>query len=407
VDPSIKPRSTVTLELDILVQAVHLQVRAAKSVWLRWDMGKIFACFQDTTDGRRFSMRSDPQTVGAYFSLRRTKQPDAAVVRLPVLTIVGEHQISEGQAILTANLNLGFSTGLLKPAVLDRLLSLHQKLGADIAEFVQEYKDGAQRNHSHDSVAGSTENAASGPSSPPKHLVINVKFSIAGIRFGLRADDVASTLMFEALALQGHVTNKDTKDLALLWRAKVDHFGLSLGHLDSSTITDDLQPIRKHRSAYMVLDIDIQEVPSTDTSPARLNVGLKNIHTVMHIAALSELTDLVKSWQSDIHLLNDSRAAEVAEVKTTTSKLLKRLDTGEKAIQPELSWFANRVFKVEVNGLGIAVPLDDSAAIDMQHREHSSTPAMLFSIRTISFHNRKNETARFRVQQMAIQFRES
>jgi hypothetical protein len=62
------------------------------------------------------------------------------------------------------------------------------------------------------------------------------------------------------------------------------------------------------------------------------------------------------------------------------------------------------VFTVEVTGLGIAVPLDASAAIDLQQREHSSTPAMLFSIRVISFHNRKNETARFRVQQMAIQF---
>jgi hypothetical protein len=191
----------------------------------------------------------------------------------------------------------------------------------------------------------------------------------------------------------------------MLWRAKVDHFGLSLGHLGSE-ISDGAEPIRKHRSAYMILDIDVQEIPSQKGIASQLNVSLSRVHTVMHVAALSELSDLVRSWQSDIHILRDNRASEVAEVKSTTSKILKKLEAGDKPIQPEESWFATRFFTVHIVGLGLAIPLDEAAAIDLRHRDNVSTPAMLFSIRVVSFQNRKNETARFKVQQAALQFLE-
>ena len=227
---------------------------------------------------------------------------------------------------------------------------------------------------------------------------------MAGLRVGLKADDVATTVLFEAFLLNGHANNEASKGATVLWRAKVEHFGLSLGHLGTADLPDEAEPVRRHRSAYMVLDVNLREIPSAIGSTSQLNISLSRVQAVMHVAALSELADLFRSWQSDVHVLRDNRAAEVAEVKLQTTRILKKLEIGEKGDQPETSWFANRLLTVEVTGLGIAIPLDEAAPIDLDKRNSSVTGALLFSIRVISFQNKLNETARFRVQQIALQF---
>lgn len=371
----------------------------------------------------QFGVRIAPQVVGAYTSMKKVKGRDASSIKLPSLTAIGSHKKSRGKPHISATITLGFFVGVLKPAVLDRLLSLHQRLGTDILHIVQEYretvrKELAERHAKYTSASSALSDTAekqvgedSNQKTPPANasdlgVFVDLQVSVAGVRFGLRADDVATTLLFEALSLRGQVNNTHTERAALLWRAKVDHFGLSLGHLGSAQITDDTEPIRKHRSAYMVLDIDVQEIPAHQDVASQLNVSLNRVHTVMHVAALSELSDLVRSWQSDIHVLRDNRATEVAEVKSTTTKILKKLDASDKNATLEESWFASRLFTVNVVGFGIAVPLDEGAAIDLQHRDNIAVPAMLFSTRIISFQNRRNETARFKIQQMAMQFLE-
>ena len=418
-DTSAEPDVT----LDLSIGKIQLQVRAAKAVWLRWDVGKLYISRRGCTSNVEFGVRIAPQVVGAYTSMKKVKGRDASSIKLPSLTAIGSHRRTDGKPHISAAVTLGFFVGVLKPAVLDRLLSLHQRLGTDILHIVQEYRetvrkelaerhakytstssvlsDTADKQLGEDSHQTATQSASAGLG-----VFVDLQVSVAGVRFGLRADDVATTLLFEALSLRGQVTNTDTEQAALLWRAKVDHFGLSLGHLGSAQITDDAEPIRKHRSAYMVLDIDVQEIPSHQNVASQLNVSLNRVHTVMHVAALSELSDLVRSWQSDIHILRDNRASEVAEVKETTTKILKKLDASDKNATLEESWFASRLFTVNVVGFGIAVPLDEGAAIDLQHRENTAVPAMLFSTRVVSFQNRRNETARFKIQQMALQFLE-
>lgn len=395
------------MKIDLSVGSVHLHLRAAKAVWLRWDIGKIYVTRQEFEKNIRFGVKVAPQLVGAYTSSRKSKIRDASTIRLPSLTAVGNHRCVGDQPILSAAINLGFFVGILKPAVLDRLLSLHQRLGSDIVTSMQEYRDSSFNPQpvQHEQTATFVPiGAPSAKTSIAHEVLFDLRLSVEGVRFGLKADDVATTLLFEAFSLKGHASNQVTKG-SILWRAKVEHFGLSLGHLGTTDLPDEAQPIRRHRSAYMVFDIDVQEIPgTTGTSASQLNISLNRVHTVMHIAALSELVDLVRSWQSDVHILRDNRAAEMAEVKVHTSKILKQLEVSEKGDQPEASWFATRLFTIEVTGLGIAIPLDEAAAIDLQQRNSSVTPALLFSIRMISFQNRRNETARFRVQQTALQF---
>ena len=396
--------------LDLSIGAIHLSIRAAKAVWIRWDFGKIFITRHGRKSDVEFGVRAEPQTVGAYSSVKKTKSRDSASIRLPSITALGSTRDVDGRPYVSANISLGFFVGVLKPAILDRLLSLHQRLGHDIMHLVDEYRDMVQKDlasrheKSTSTSSSSQHDGSTSDSAPTRKMLMDIRLSVSGIRFGLRADDVATTLLFEALSLRGHATNMSTEDAAMLWRAKVDHFGLSLGHLGTTTISDDAEPIRNHRSASMVFDVDVQEIPSHKGISSQLNIYLSRAHTVMHVAALNELSDLVKSWQYDIHVLRDNRATEVAEVKSATSKLLKKLEAGDKPVRPEASWFASRLLTVELTGFGIAVPLDEAAAINLQRGDHSAGPALLFSIRVMSFQNRRNETARFKMQQMALQF---
>ncbi|WWC90151.1 uncharacterized protein L201_005084 [Kwoniella dendrophila CBS 6074] len=403
---SLKPApSTPIAAIDFTVKALHVQIRAAKALWLRWDIGKIYASHQGVKDNIRFAVQVEPQVVGAYASLRKHKSTDSSSLRLPSITIIGNTESIADRNHLNANVQLGFFTGILKPVILDRLLSLHQQLAADITQFATDWKHDAtkilNKRHAKGISMISIESTASAQAKSQSRL-FNIHIGVAGLRLGLRADDVATTLLFEALAVEGRATNHLTEDHALRWRAKIDHFGLSLGHLGSQALSNDSEPVRTHRTAYMVLDAEVQEVPPTSQTTSKLNVNLSRVHTVMHPEALSELADLLKSWMSDLHTLRDHRSAEVAEVKVHTTKVLKRLESAEKVEHSEKSWFANRLVFVEVSGIGIAIPLVEGAAIGDSIR--SDTPALLYSIRVISFQNRRNETARFKVQNMALQF---
>ncbi|WVQ94212.1 hypothetical protein IAU59_001290 [Kwoniella sp. CBS 9459] len=396
-----------SLMLDISVEETRVQVRAAKALWLRWTLGKVYASRQGPKDDVHFAIRAAPQVVGAYTSLRRSKAADSSALRLPTITIVGNHKTIDGRHNLEANLVMGFFTGILKPVILDRLLSVHQRVAADLTQFIRDWQGGVSKALSKRHAKGiSWVSNDSMNSIKPAEVrpgpLFNIHISVSGIRFGLRADDVATTLLFEALAMEGQATNHDAANDALHWRAKVDHFGLSLGHVGRQALSDKAEPTRKHRTAYMSLDAEVQEHPATKHSASKLNISLSRVHTIMHPQALSELADLMRSWIADLHILRDHRADEVAEVKESTTKVLKRLESAEKVEHSEISWFANRLVSVDVSGVGVAIPLVDGPVIGS--KTHTEVPAMLFSIRVISFQNRRNETARFKVQNMALQF---
>ncbi|WVF66596.1 hypothetical protein IAT40_001336 [Kwoniella sp. CBS 6097] len=408
-EPSLDSRQPAeSLVLDISVEETQFQVRAAKALWLRWTLGKVYASRQGPKDDVHFAIRAAPQVVGAYTSLRKSKTADSSALRLPTITLLGHHKARGSRPNLEANLEMGFFTGVLKPVILDRLLSVHQRVAADLTQFIRDWRGDVSKALSKRHAKGISMVSVDSMNSTMAHqkqqlgLLFNVHISVSGIRFGLRADDVATTLLFEALAMQGRATNHNAVNDALHWRAKVDHFGLSLGHLGRQALSDNAEPTRKHRTAYMSLDAEVQEHPATAHTSSKLDINLSRVHTIMHPQALSELADLMKSWIADLHVLRDHRAEEVAEVKENTTKVLKRLESAEKVEHSEVSWFANRLVSVEVLGVGIAIPLVDGTAIGS--RDHTEVPAMLYSIRVMSFQNRRNETARFKVQNMALQF---
>lgn len=403
----VPDRRTVmkSMIVDLYLGSVRMQARAAKGLWLGWDMGKVYASRRGSNHELEFGLRLEPQVVGAYTSAKRIKTKDASVIRLPSVTITGTHSVANERKALNAIVNLGMFTGIIKPTVLDRLLSLHQRLGNDVLAVVREYR-------------GRGENA-SAESLPEvkaavKPLLFSIQASIAGVRVGLKADNVPTTLMFEALEMKGFASNVETSTLQ--WSAKANHVGLSLIRMAEGPSYQTAAPLRGSRSVSMVFDISAEEIPGTQTNPSKLNVKFTRVHTVMHVAALNELGDLIRSWSADIALLREVHAEEVAEVKEQTSKVLKKLDasvssakvdsisSGSEGAASIETWFAQRLLTFEVAGIGIAIPLDAEASIDVTQTSLGASAALLFSIRSMSLTTSRTETARFRVQQTALQF---
>jgi hypothetical protein len=410
-----------SMALDVVIRSARMQARAAKGLWLGWDMGQVYAYRNGSPDHLQFGLQVAPQVVGAYPSVKRIKTKDSSIIHLPSITITATFRDPKRHPSLSAKVKLGMFTGILKPAVLDRLLSLHQRLGNDVLAVIREVR-GSKESTPHLEVPPML---SAKPAKSP--LVFRIQASVDGVRVGLRADNVPPTLMFEALRLQGSASNVDGSKLH--WTAKANHVGLSIIRMADGPSYQAAEPLRGTRSVSMVLDVSAEETPGTQRTPSKLNITLSRVHTVMHVAALSELGDLIRSWSSDIAVLRKVHHDEVAEVKEHTSRVLKKLDAAHKEREKEKekerardssaasasgmsegsaaieTWFASRVLTLEVTGIGIAIPLDEAAPIDVANRVGAdASPALLYSVRFIGLTTSRTETARFRVQQTLLQF---
>lgn len=330
----------------------------------------------------------------------RATDESTSRIRLPTIQIHGTRRIVKSQQIWSADINLGALTGKFKPVVLDRLLSLYQQLGRDMRQLFQDYR--AEASALYAKRQSTPLGASSDPKEGPTSILFDIRANVALVRLALQAENVPTALLFEAISIQGNASNRWAKNEALDWHVQARHLGLSLGQLNSGPLSEKIEPTGRYRSAYMQLDVDISEIPGDIVNTSQLNITLSKVHTVMQMSALAEIGDLASSWSTDLHVMKEKRADEVAEVKQQTSKILKRIEASERGIQPELSWFASRTVNVNITGFGVAVPLGREMAIDI--RPPSSVPAMLFSIRSISFQNRRNETARFHLHTMMLQF---
>lgn len=409
---SCKPGADTPCEYDVTTDVslgqAQIKIRAAKAVWVIWQINKSYLCGDGTAERYRLGVSLEPQEIRAIAQddivhSRRTfatapAPPGAhdARLRMPAIKVNSSVDMSNGQRSVLANVDFGALTGKIKPVVLDRLLSLYQRLGADMRQIYADYKEEAS------SILATAPKTSAAVAQTPISFDIQVR--VALVRIALQAERVPAAVLFEALSLHGIASNRKTVNQALQWHAKAQHLGLSLGSLDSGPLSESIEPTGRYRSAYMQADVEVREIPGDIRSPSQLSVSLSKVHTVMQIAALSEISDLVSSWSSDLHVLKEKRAAEVAEVKERTSRILKRIEASERGIQPELSWFASRLLTVDITGFAVAVPLNRDMAIDLRPKNRSAVPAMLFSIRSINFQNRRNETARFRLQTMMLQF---
>lgn len=398
--------------IDGFIGKARLQLRGSEKLWLRWDMNRIYGAFRGTPESSKFGGRIDPQTIGGYSQYECIRDKQASIISLPEITGTGNYHQEDDKRHLGMNIGIGMFTGIIKPIVLDRLLSLHQKVGKDVTSIIREMKatwgDKSPK-------SGSSRFLKAPDSAPPKPALqwsFDAQTSIAGVRVGLRAENVPTTLMFEALDLQASASNVGRPSVE--WMAKANHVGLSLRRLrekDRHAMRSAAKPLDGPRSAYMVFDFSAEEIPG---NPSKLNIEFKTVHTVMHIAALSEVSDLIKSWSADLTVLREVHKDEVDDVKEEATKVFKKIEgshmstvstgTQESNATAIESWLKSRVLKLGVHGFGIAIPLDEDATIDLSKRYSTNVPALLFSIRAMDLKTSRTETARFKVLNTELQF---
>jgi len=390
------PKSIHTT-IDLSLKSIALVARAASSLWLRWDIGSTYLTGTGSQEDLKFGVRMEPQEVGAYSSFKRSKSQDSSRLRLPSINARGKYTLVDDQGSLSGSLDLGIFQGVMRPATLNRLLDLHRDLGEDIAILSRQYRDEFEQHK-----AQSPEL----PDTSLRPLKLDVRIGMAGIQVGLRADRVATSIVLEASALSGLLSHSGQLDSSLRWKANAEQLGVSLGHLKSDLVSDDIDSSRRYRSASMVLNVDVEDVPSTAEIPRKLKVRLSSVHSIMHVAALKELVDLSRSWSHDIHVMQEDRAADIAQVKVDGSKFKQKMQSKANKAEKPLSsaWLAERLVVIDVTGIGVAIPLDASTTIDLSTVDQRTGPAMLFSIRRMEFENKRNQTARFQMQQMVLQF---
>lgn len=376
-----------------------------------------------TAESHHFGVRIDPQIVGAYPSRRKLPAMEASKVALPSVRVIGIRRTDDTGRSISAEIDLGVFKGIIKPATLDRLLSLHHQMAAEFIDLSKQYgsgfvkavkviraKDGtdstpldptpadANSQADHRPRADSSRSADDIKSTP----ALDLRVGVQAVEIGLCADNVASTIWLTALDLKGTAKSAYKTPQSISWAAKANRLGVSLSH---SADSRNRSSTRGTQSASMSLDVEVEEIAADTASakPCVLQVNLNRVHTVAHVAALKELSDLVRSWSHDIRALREMRAAEMAEVKARTTKIIKRLETRESEGAVS-KWLADRVIKIETTRIGIAVPLDAGASIDLVQRRSKTGPALLFTIRKIDFENRRNQVARFILMSMMLQF---
>ena len=385
------------MTVDLSFKSVALVARAASSLWVRWDLGNTFLTGSGTKHDLNFGIRMDPQEVGAYSSIKRSKSQDSSKLRLPSVRARGTYSHHDEQGSLSGTLDLGVFQGVMRPATLNRLLDLHRDLGQDIAVLSRQYQDELK------------QYKAESPELPDtvlRPLVLGIGINMAGIEIGLRANNVPTSIVLEASALSGSLLHNGQPDSSLEWDAKATQFGISLGHLKSDMVSDDIKSARRYRSASMVLDVEVKDIPAIADTPRQLQVNLSKAHSIMHVAALRELVDLSRSWSHDINVMQEDRADDIAQVKVDGNKFKQKMQLKTSQTDKPLSsaWLAERLVVVRMTGIGVAIPLDASTTIDLATVDQRSGPAMLFSIRRLTFENKRNQTARFTMKQMALQF---
>lgn len=366
-------------------------------MWVRWDFGHTFLTGAGTKDDLNFGIRMDPQEVGAYSSIKRSKSQDSSKLRLPSIRARGLYTHHNEQGSLSGTLDLGVFKGVMRPATLNRLLDLHRDLGEDITNLSRQYRDEIKQ---HKAESPAVSDIAIRP------LVLDVGINMAGIEIGLRADKVATSIVLEASALSGSLSHNGQPDSTLEWDAKAIQFGISLGHLKSDMVPDNIESTRQYRSASMILDVEVKDIPASTEIPRQLQVELSRVHSIMHVAALKELVDLSRSWSHDINVMQEDRADDIAQVKVDGNKFKQKMQLKASQTDKPLSsaWLAERLVTIRMTGIGIAIPLDESTTIDIATVNKRSGPAMLFSIRRLTFENKRNQTARFTMKQMELQF---
>ncbi|CAE6416310.1 unnamed protein product [Rhizoctonia solani] len=385
---------------------IHAQLRELRTelhvmhgTWLTWSVLNSVT-FLDSKGAREieFGHRVGSQVIqlinGQPDVGRPTTNTNSVYLELPSLRLEGKYPQ------LDVCMHVDRFSVTLKPQYFDDFLAIQQKFGSDFNDLVDlaiEFK--TQR--------GTPPEESSDPV-PTTFAKFDVSFTFDGFRIGIEGP--SSTQYLDSSTIKGQVHSGTQKR----WSFAVESLALSLAH-QSAPRRARTNFDRKYRSAYMVFDMSAHNVEHLDSSQENhLGVTINFVHAVMQPAAIAELGDLIDHIQAEMLSRQEQRAAELEEIRRKTRRVMRTLEHNDhpSSIRETKTFLDNRKIEFTVKDIGIVFPLtlqDDLMLPQMGSSiisplSPSSVPALLISLRSVSFVTQRYETGQAKIDMFSFQF---
>ncbi|KIL66260.1 hypothetical protein M378DRAFT_192008 [Amanita muscaria Koide BX008] len=371
--------------LGIALQVMH-------GTWVSWDAHDLVG----------YSVSANPSSLSTYtFGCQissmgfcvSTKDAMEVKMVLPPLTVTGRY---DGLSVHVLAL-VGLIDLRLKPNHWDKLLVIQQKFGQDFNDLLSLMQEPRSKR---------TMSTAQTTARRESRLKYGGYLKMKGFRIGL--EGMSSTLYLECQDIGSGLDS--AADNA--WHVSLSNLALSLAPrsgLDPHGSTFN----RRHRSAFLIVDIKISTESRTSQASLdiekRLRISVTKMHAVMQAKSISEMSDFVDELHTEVLSRKEQRSLELLAFKEKTSNILKTFGVGSKDPGPEQtpSWLDTHVIDIVLQHVGVAIPLTrdhDLQLPEKRGQDNASVPAFLFSIVKVEFGAHRGETGQVAVTNLSFQF---
>ncbi|KAI9356967.1 hypothetical protein DFJ73DRAFT_958096 [Zopfochytrium polystomum] len=352
---------------------------------------------------------------------------------------------------INCRLHLGVFEGHFTVDLMDKLVRTQSLLGAEINDIAELALFYARKKAS--------KSAPSDPSSRPEEssisdsVLFDVQLLADGINIATSSPD--STLSFYSGVLSAAATNArgssgsdvsapDSSDAQvrithLRWKAAANGLAFALrpnDALDSSSETSPTDPTSDESSiphqhltvAYVLLDVAAQNTIPASANFAGLDdfiendtllplaVRINRIRSVMHPIAIGRIVDVILFFSDELEKRKSAQAKEIEAIKQNAERFFSSIGSTRPDV-PRPSFLETSRIMVSINHFGVSILLDEEetgvAVADGRPEgrqglyldpEGESVPALLISIRQVTFSALGFVKNRGQVQDLSFQF---
>ena len=302
--------------------------------------------------------------------------------------------------------------------IIDNILTVQDHFGKDVDELLGVIKAKRARQAETLEVQPSTDAEVAVVDKVKKELepiAWDAQVALRGFKVGIKGPQ--ATQWIEAELLEGHASSTALSSAQVLhWQASVQNLALSLAQHNPDSAAKGPTD-RRYRLAFFRLDlsasnavINLPELPAAsvygDDRTPHLHFRLPRVHAVIQPSAIEALGDLVDFYQEEIELRRKSRRQAVEALQ---ERVVQTFDEMNDDDQNARSWLASCVVSLEMQSLGVAIPLNDDGIPAPESRlrrakSAQSRPAFLVTIPSVKFATQKGSAGYARVTNFALQF---
>ncbi|PPQ63980.1 hypothetical protein CVT24_009409 [Panaeolus cyanescens] len=386
---SRKTRKAPEIQLHLDVPNAQILLQVMHGTWLSFEIQNTLAyahSLKALLHG--FSYAFGVQNTSISLKISSTQDTASASkvkVTLPPFSLTGS---SNGFHIQSSVL-FEFIDLRVKPSHWDTILAVQQKFGQDFNDLLTLI----QR------TRAKTISTPRAPSKNGRNIHFRLHLKMQGFRLGLMG--VPCALYLECQDINGNISNEN----GWVWDVALSDLALSLTPKNAQLQGKSFS--RNHRSAFVVLDFRIRGA-NTAMEERLLEFHISKTQAVMQPSSVGELGDFIDNLQAEMLEREEQRAADLADFKEKTQKILETFDVNISDVQLEqASWVNMHTIKVLIQNIGIAFPLTHSEELELPQKlskPSQAVRAFLFTIKSVEFGVQRGQTGKASVRSLCFQF---